>query len=543
MIPLGGLGNIGRNMTAFEINGQILLVDCGVLFPEDDQPGVDLILPGLDYLEDRMDDIGALVLTHGHEDHIGAVPYLLRRRNDIALIGSRLTLGLLAAKLREHRIADPQLQLVSEGDEVSIGAFDLEFLAVNHSIPDALAVVLRTAAGTVLHTGDFKLDQLPLDGRVTDMAGFAAIGDEGVDLLLVDSTNADIKGFTPLERDIQPNIERVFAGARKKIVVACFASHIHRVQQVLDVAHQYGRKVIYIGRSMVRNMSIAGDLGFLKVPPNTIIDLKSIENYRDDEIVVISTGSQGEPLSALARMANREHPAIRIAAGDTVLLASSLIPGNENAVFRVINGLVRLGAEVVHKGSAMVHVSGHAAAGELLTVFNMVKPANVMPVHGEPRHLVAAGQLAEATGVPADQVLLCEDGDVIDLIDGVARVSGRVDASFIFVDGTTVGDVSDSSLTDRRILGEEGFISIVAAVDLRSGSVVAGPDISARGFLEAEDVFDRVQVDVKNALEAAIDEGVDDVHRLQQIIRRTVGRWVSSSLRRRPMIVPVVIAI
>lgn len=545
IIPLGGLGDIGRNMTAFEINGKILLVDCGVLFPEDDQPGVDLILPGLDHLDDRLDDIVALVLTHGHEDHIGAVPYLLRRRQDIPMYGSKLTLAFVDGKLREHRLRDTAMyHEVAEGDRVSLDEFDLEFFAVNHSIPDALAVAIKTKAGNVLHTGDYKMDQLPLDGRITDLRGFAKLAmDEGVDLLMADSTNAEVPGFTLPEKDIEPALERVFYQAKQKLVVACFASHVHRVQQVLDLAVAHGRKVVYVGRSMVRNMTTAQELGYLKVPGGTLIELAQIDQYPDDKVVIISTGSQGEPLSALARMANREHPVVQVGKGDTVLLASSLIPGNENAVYRVINGLTRLGVNVVHKGNALVHTSGHASAGELLYTYNVIQPRNALPIHGEARHLVANALLAQATGIPAENTIIAEDGDVIDLRDGRVKRVGRVDASYIFVDGSTVGDITETSLTDRRILGEEGFISIIAAVDFRSGSIVAGPDVSARGFLEDPHVFDSVTNDVRIAIEDALADGVDDTHRLQQAVRRVVGRWVSRTYRKRPMIVPVVIAV
>ncbi|MCW5954586.1 MAG: ribonuclease J, partial [Propionibacteriaceae bacterium] len=406
IIPLGGLGDVGRNMASFELNGELLLVDCGVLFPNEEHPGVDLILPGLHLVSERLRDVRALVLTHGHEDHIGAVPYLLRRRPDIPVYGSRLTLALVREKLREHRLRDADLRVVVEGEKVSAGGFSLEFLAVNHSIPDALAVVIRSVAGTVLHTGDFKMDQLPLDGRLTDLPGFARLGEEGLDLFMPDSTNAETPGFTPHEIDIEPAMERVFAGARQKLIVACFASHVHRVQQVLDAAVRHGRKVVYVGRSMVRNMTVARELGYLKVPENTLIDLKQIDNYRDDEVVIVSTGSQGEPLSALSRISNHEHPVITAGPGDVVLLASSLIPGNENSVYRVINGLARNGVTVVHKGNAMVHVSGHASAGELLYCYNLLRPRNVLPVHGEIRHLIANAELAQRTGVPAERALV-----------------------------------------------------------------------------------------------------------------------------------------
>ncbi|AXE38503.1 ribonuclease J [Acidipropionibacterium virtanenii] len=544
VIPLGGLGDVGRNMSCYEINSEMLLIDCGVLFPEDDHPGVDLLLPGLDYLDDKLDQVQALVLTHGHEDHIGAVPYLLKRRADIPIYGSRLTLALLEGKLKEHRIRGYQLHVVKEGDSVEIGEqFDLEFLAVNHSIPDALAVCVRTDAGTVLNTGDFKMDQLPLDHRITDLRGFARLGEEGIDLFMVDSTNAEVPGFVRSETEIEPAIERVFEQAQKKLIVACFSSHVHRVQQVLNMAVKHHRKVCYVGRSMVRNMAVARDLGYLKVPGDTLIELRDLDKYADDQVVIVSTGSQGEPLSALARIANREHRDIEVGEGDTVLLASSLIPGNENAVYRVMNGLTRLGAKVVHKGNALVHVSGHAAAGELLYAYNIVRPRSVMPIHGEIRHLIANGGIARATGVAEDNIIVTEDGGVVDVDDGVPRIVGKVDASYIFVDGTGVGEVTEDALTDRKILGEEGFISVVVAVNSREGSIISGPSIQARGVAEGEDSYSQVRDQVVEELEKALRQGVDDPHRLQQVVRRTVGRWVSRTYRRRPMIVPVVVAV
>ena len=541
IVSLGGLGDVGRNMAVVEFDGQLLLIDCGVLFPEDDHPGVDLILPGFDAISERLGDVVGLVLTHGHEDHIGAVPYLLRQRPDIPLVGSKLTLALLAEKLREHQLRNVPQRVVTDGDKVAVGKFECEFIAVNHSIPDALAVAVRTSAGLILHTGDFKMDQLPLDGRVTDLRAFARLGQEGVDLLMIDSTNAEVSGFTTPERDIGPALERVFAASRQRVIVACFASHVHRVQQVLDAAVAHQRKVVYVGRSMVRNMAVARELGFLKIPRNTLIDLREIENYAPEDVVIISTGSQGEPLSALSRMANREHPVIELKSGDTVVLASSLIPGNESAIYRVINGLTRLGAHVVHRGNALVHVSGHASAGELLFCYNIIRPRNVMPVHGEIRHLTANGDLAIATGVPPDRTIIAEDGMVVDLEAGKARIVGKVDAGYVFVDGTTIGDISELSLSDRRILGEEGFISVIAVVNTHASKIVSGPDIHARGFVEDDSVFDDVRPLIVSALEAALQEGVDDSYRLQQVIRRQLGKWVSDTHRRRPMIIPVVI--
>ena len=539
VIPVGGLGEIGRNLTVFEINGKLLIVDCGVLFPEEHQPGVDLILPDFSIVRDRLDDVLGIVLTHGHEDHIGAVPYLLRLKRDIPLIGSGLTLALIEAKLKEHRIK-PYTLTVVEGQIEQFGPFELEFVAVNHSIPDALAVAIKTVAGNVLHTGDFKMDQLPLDNRLTDLRAFARLGEEGIDLFLVDSTNADVPGFTALERSIGPVLDDVIRRAPRRVVVASFSSHVHRVQQVLDAAHNNGRRVALLGRSMVRNMQIAAELGYLKVPENVLIDFKKAGDIPDDKIVYMSTGSQGEPMAVLSRMANGEHQ-VEIGENDTVILASSLIPGNENAVYRIINGLMKLGANVVHKGNAKVHVSGHAAAGELLYCYNILKPKNVLPVHGEQRHLVANAKLAQQTGIPEENTIIAEDGTVIDLKDGVAAVVGQYDLGFVYVDGSSVGEITDADLKDRRILGEEGFISIIVVIEAQTGRVVVGPEIHAKGFAEDESVFDDVKPKIVAALAEASKNGMHDQHAMQQVVRRTVGRWVNTSYRRRPMIVPLVI--
>ncbi|GAA3288929.1 ribonuclease J [Arthrobacter citreus] len=540
IVPLGGLGEIGRNMAVFEINGKLLIVDCGVLFPEETQPGVDLILPDFSYIEDRLDDVVGVVLTHGHEDHIGAVPYLLRLKNDIPLIGSQLTLALIEAKLQEHRLK-PFTFTVTEGQVEQFGPFECEFVAVNHSIPDALAVFIRTAGGTVLHTGDFKMDQLPLDGRITDLRAFARLGEEGVDLYMADSTNADVPGFTTAEREIGPVLEALFGKVRKRIIVASFSSHIHRVQQVLDAAAAHNRKVCFVGRSMVRNMAIAEKLGYLNVPDGILVDLKNVDDMPDDQLVLMSTGSQGEPMAALSRMANGDHR-IRIGRGDTVILASSLIPGNENAVFRVINGLMKLGADVVHKGNAKIHVSGHASAGELLYTYNILQPKNAMPVHGETRHLIANGKLAEATGVPAQNVILADDGTVVDLRDGKARVVGAVECGFVYVDGSSVGEITDTDLKDRVILGEEGFISVITVVNRSTGTIVSGPEIHARGVAEDDAVFDEIKPKISKALEEAVTSNKDHTtYQLQQVVRRVLGTWVNRRLRRRPMIVPVVL--
>ncbi|HEY3467489.1 MAG TPA: ribonuclease J [Amycolatopsis sp.] len=542
VVALGGIGEVGRNMTVFEFGGRLLIVDCGVLFPEDDQPGVDLILPDFRAIEDRLDDIDGLVLTHGHEDHIGAVPFLLRLRPDLPIYGSKFTNALLAAKAKEHR-QRPNLIQVREGERRDVGVFNLEFFAVNHSIPDALAVAIRTPAGVVLHTGDIKLDQLPLDGRLTDLAGFSRLGDEGVDLFCVDSTNAEVPGFVMPERDIGPVLDDVVRKVDQRVIVACFASHVHRVQQVLDAAQRHGRRIAFVGRSMVRNMGIAADLGLLNVPEGLLVDLDQASNLPESKVLFVSTGSQGEPLSALSRMARGEHRQISIRAGDTVVLASSMIPGNETAVFGVVNGLTRLGANVVHQGNAKVHVSGHASAGELLYLYNAVRPSNVMPVHGEWKHLRANGELAIRTGVAPENVVIAEDGVVVDLVDGKASRTGRVEVGHVYVDGLSVGDVGESTLSDRLVLGEGGFIAINVAVDSNTGRAVSSPTVAGRGFSDDPKALDAVVPLVEMELARTEAEGITDTHRIAQAVRRVVGRWVADTYRRRPMIVPTVIPV
>ncbi|MFC4855793.1 ribonuclease J [Actinophytocola glycyrrhizae] len=539
VIALGGLGEIGRNMTVFEHHGKLLVVDCGVLFPEEHQPGVDVILPDWSVLRDRLSDVVAVVLTHGHEDHIGAVPYLLRERPDIPLVGSRLTLSFIGAKLAEHRIK-PETIEVREGGRLTQGPFDLEFLAVNHSIPDGLAVAIRTDAGLVLHTGDFKMDQFPLDGRLTDLRGFARLGEEGVDLFLVDSTNADVPGFTTAERDLTPAIEQVFRTTPGRVIVSSFASHVHRIQQVLDAAHAGGRKVALVGRSMLRNMGLAIELGYLTVPDGLLVDQKAIEALPARQVTLICTGSQGEPMAVLARMAAQTHP-ISVGDGDTVLLASSLIPGNENAIYRVINGLSALGANVVHKGNAKVHVSGHASAGELVYCYNIVQPSTVLPVHGEHRHLRANAELAVRTGVERDRVLISRNGDVIDLHNGRATVTGAVEVHNIYVDGQTVGSATEATLTQRRALGTEGVLTVVAIVDPDTSKLTEEPDIIVRGFEHGPDDFGPLTAALEKALARAAERGNTKLEDLEDAITRETQKWVRRAFGRQPVVIPVVI--
>ena len=539
IVPLGGLGEIGRNMNVIEYNGHILLIDCGVLFPEEEQPGVDLILPDFNYIKDRLDKVDALVLTHGHEDHIGGVPYLLKMRPDIPLIGSKLTLGFVEAKCREHRI-EPVMTQVEGRDKLKVGPFNLEFVSVTHSIPDALAVCVRTPAGSLIDTGDIKLDQLPLDHRVTDLVEFGKLGEQGIDLLMMDSTNAEVPGFVKPETSIGPALDQVFATATRKIIVASFSSHVHRVQQVVDAAHKYGRKVVFVGRSMVRNMAIAADLGYLHLPEDTVIDVKKAKDYPDNKLVYMCTGSQGEPMAALGRIADGNHRDITINEFDTVILASSLIPGNEHGVYKVINKLVQLGARVVNRDNAAVHVSGHCNEGELLYMYNIVKPRNAMPIHGENRHLVANGLIAVKTGIEPENVVLAEDGDVVDLYHGKAAIVGSVPCGYIYVDGDSVGELTDEELEKRRMLGTEGFVSCFAVVDTDAAEVVSGPKVYLNAVAEDESEFEKVRHQIVEQLRDAMMTGTKDTHKLQQIMRRTLGGWVSRELKRKPMIVPVV---
>ena len=536
--PLGGLGEIGRNMTVFEHAGKLLVVDCGVLFPEEHQPGIDVILPDFTSLLDRLDQIEAIVLTHGHEDHIGGVPYLLKERADIPVIGSQLTLAFIEAKLKEHRIRPVTVQ-VAAGDVHQAGPFGLEFAAVNHSIPDGLAVAIRTEAGMVLNTGDFKMDQFPLDDRITDLRAFARFGEEGVDLFMVDSTNAEVPGFTTAERELAPAIDQVFATAPRRIIVSSFASHVHRIQQVLDAAHTHGRKVAFVGRSMVRNMGIARDLGYLTIPRGLVVDFKKLETMPDEKVTLICTGSQGEPLAALSRMANGDHQ-IRVGEGDTVLLASSLIPGNESAIYGIINKLTDLGARVVHKGNAKVHVSGHASAGELVYCYNIVKPRNVLPIHGESKHLHANGELAIRTGVDPDGVIVARDGMTIDLVDGRARISGKVQAGLVYVDGQTVGRATEDTLKERRLLREGGVVTVLALVDPTTNTLAEPLEFLTRGFVHDDHTFDGAAAEVDKAL-ARMATQKNDVDQLEAAIGGAVGRYIQRTYRREPVVIAIVV--
>lgn len=539
---LGGIGEIGRNMTVFEHLGRLLIVDCGVLFPGHDEPGVDLILPDLRHIENRLDDVEALVLTHAHEDHIGAIPFLLKLRGDIPVVGSRFTLALVAAKCREHRI-NPVFVEVAEGQRSRHGVFECQYFAVNHSIPDALAIAIRTGAGTVLHTGDIKLDQLPLDGRPTDLPGMSRLGDEGVDLFLCDSTNSEVPGVGPSESEVGPNLHRLIRGADgRRVIVACFASNVDRIQQIIDAAVALGRRVSFVGRSMVRNMGIAKDLGYLTVDDRNVVDIAVAEELPPDQVVLITTGTQGEPLSALSRMSRGEHRSITITADDLIILSSSLIPGNEEAVFGVIDALAKIGARVVTNQQARVHVSGHAYAGELLFLYNGVRPRNVMPVHGTWRHLRANAKLAARSGVAEDSILLAENGVSVDLLSGRATISGAVPVGKMFVDGLVTGDVGDAALGERLILSS-GFVAVTVVLRRGTGKTAAPPHLHSRGFSEDPKALEPVVRRVEAELESLARDNVTDPVRIAQAVRRTVGKWVGETYRRQPMIVPTVLEI
>ncbi|MFV8231052.1 ribonuclease J [Mycolicibacterium fortuitum] len=538
---LGGISEIGRNMTVFEHLGKLLIVDCGVLFPGHDEPGVDLILPDLRHVEDRLEDVEALVVTHAHEDHIGAIPYLLKLRPDIPVVGSKFTIALIREKCREHRIK-PVFVEVAERQSSQHGVFECEYFAVNHSIPGCLAVAIHTGAGTVLHTGDIKLDQQPLDGRPTDLPGMSRLGDAGVDLFLCDSTNSEHPGVSPSESEVGPTLHRLIRGAEGRVIVACFASNVDRVQQIVDAAVALGRRVSFVGRSMVRNMGIARELGYLRVADSDILDIGAAEMMPAEKVVLITTGTQGEPMAALSRMSRGEHRSITLTAGDLIILSSSLIPGNEEAVYGVIDALAKIGARVVTNAQARVHVSGHAYAGELLFLYNGVRPRNVMPVHGTWRHMRANAALAASTGVPQENIVLAENGVSVDLVAGKASISGAVPVGKMFVDGLITGDVGDATLGERLILSS-GFVAVTVVIHRETGKPAGPAHLHSRGFSEDPKALEPAARNVERELESLAADNITDPSRIAQAVRRTVGKWVGETYRRQPMIVPTVIEI
>jgi ribonuclease J len=538
---LGGISEIGRNMTVFEHLGRLLIVDCGVLFPTHDEPGVDLILPDLRHVEDRLDEVEALVLTHAHEDHIGAIPFLLKLRPDIPVVGSKFTLALVNEKCREHRIK-PVFIEVDEGQSSKHGVFECEYFHVDHSIPGCLAIAIHTGAGTVLHTGDIKLDQSPLGDRPTDLPGMSRLGDAGVDLFLCDSTNAEIPGVGPSESEIGPNMHRLIRGADGRVIVACFASNVARVQQIIDASVALGRKVSFVGRSMVRNMGIAKELGYLNVSTDDVIDIGAAEMLPPERVTLVTTGTQGEPMAALSRMSRGEHRSITLTSGDLIIMSSSQIPGNEEAIFGVLDSLAKIGARVVTNAQARVHVSGHAYAGELLFLYNGVRPRNVMPVHGTWRMLRANAALAVRSGVSPESIVLAENGVSVDLVAGKASIAGAVPTGKMFVDGLITGDVGDATLGERLVLSS-GFIAVTVVVRRGTGKPAAQAHLQSRGFSEDPKALEAVARKVEEELESLASQNVTEATRIAQAVRRVIGKWVGDTYRRQPMIVPTVIEI
>ncbi len=541
---LGGLGEIGRNCAVVEQRKRLLVIDCGVMFPDPDMPGVDLVLPDFTYLKENAQRVDGIVLTHGHEDHVGGLGFLLR---DITttVYGSALSLGLARSRLEEsHAAAGSELVEVHDGERRTIGAFDVEFLPVTHSVPQGFAIAIHSDQGVILHTGDFKLDLTPVDGRRTDLARIGALADsDGIRLVLADSTNAEEPGFTRSERSVGETFRQIFVEhQQRRVVVACFASHIHRIQQIADAAVANGRHVALLGRSMLRNVALGRELGLLSIPEDALIEVESVEGRQPGSVCVISTGSQGEPMSALSLLAAGENRRLSIEENDVVVLSSHAIPGNEWAVARVIDGLSRRGAWVIHSGVAHVHETGHAKQGELQTLLSVARPKSFIPVHGEYRHLLRHARLAIEMGVPQSAVLLCEDGDAVELTDAGIDFNGEVPAGYQFVDGV-VGDVGEAVLRDRRVLAEEGVVVVVVTVDGRSGDIVTGPEIITRGWVyanEAEALIEDARTEVTKAIAEATGAGAHDVETLRRVVRRATGRLVNERTRRRPMIVPVV---
>ena len=545
IIPLGGLGEIGKNMTVFRYGDDIILIDAGLMFPEDDMPGIDLVIPDFTYLTENQDKVRAIFLTHGHEDHIGALPYVMKQL-DVPVYGTALTLGILKGRLEENGVSDENLHIITPGDKVTVGAFEMDFIRVNHSIPDAIAMAINTPIGTIIHTGDFKIDHTPVDGQVTEFNKFAEYGDKGVLLLLADSTNAERPGFTPSEKLVGQTFMEEFKGVKSRIIVATFSSNVHRIQQVVDAALVYKRKVAVIGRSMINVVNIAMELGYLTIPEGELIDIEETSNYRADEIVIITTGSQGEPMSALTRMATGDHRKVDIVPGDTVIISATPIPGNEKLVSRTIDNLYKLGANVVYEKSYGVHVSGHASQEELKLMHNLVRPTFFMPVHGEYRHLIKHAELAKSLGMSADNIVIGENGNVIELTPCSFKVASKIPAGRLLVDGLGVGDVGNIVLRDRRQLSQDGIMIVVVTLDSEDFTVAAGPDIVSRGFVyvrESEDLMDGAKEKVQEALDRCHDNGVSEWSQIKTAIRDGLGRYLYEQTRRRPMILPIIMEV
>ncbi|XEQ92829.1 Ribonuclease J1 [Sporomusa carbonis] len=545
IIPLGGMGEIGKNMTVVRYGDEIIVIDSGLMFPEDDMLGIDLVIPDITYLLDNRDLVKAIVLTHGHEDHIGALPYVLKQLN-VPVYGTRLTLGILEGRLKENNVAANNLNAVKPGDQIQIGNFKIGFIRVSHSIADSVALSIKTPVGVIVHTGDFKLDQTPVDGKVTDFHKFAELGDQGVLVLLADSTNAERPGYTLSEKSVGVTFDETFRNARERIIIASFSSNIHRIQQAIDTACKHRRKVAILGRSMVNVVSIALELGYLNVPEGVIIDIDEINNYPSSGIVILTTGSQGEPMSALTRMAMSDHKKVEIIPGDTVIISATPIPGNEKLVSRTIDFLFRQGAEVVYEATSGIHVSGHASQEELKLIHNLIRPKFFIPVHGEYRHLIKHAKLAQSLGMPKENVFVAENGQVLEFTTEKGAITGKVTSGNVLVDGLGVGDVGNIVLRDRRQLSQDGILIVVVTMDKQRGQVAAGPDIVSRGFVyvrESEQLMEDAKERVKQALEKCELNGVTEWAAIKSNVRDTLGKYLYERTRRRPMILPIIMEV
>lgn len=545
IIPLGGVNEIGKNMTVFEYGNDIIVVDCGVSFPEDDMLGVDLVIPDISYLLKNKDKVRGFILTHGHEDHIGALPYVLREM-DVPIYGTRLTLGLVDIKLKEHGIDKAVFQTVKANDTLKLGAFTVEFIKTSHSIADSVALAIHTPVGVVVHTSDFKVDYTPIDGQVIDLAKFALLGKKGVLALLADSTNVERPGYTMSEKTVGQTFEAIFADAPGRIIVATFASNIHRIQQIVNAAIKYGRKVCISGRSLANVVSVAVELGYLDIPKKTLIEVDKVDSYPADKVVIITTGTQGEPMSALTRMAAAEHKKLEIIPGDLVIISATPIPGNEKLVYKVINQLFQRGANVIYESLADVHVSGHACQEELKLIHTLVKPKFFIPVHGEFRHLKQHALLAESLGMPKENIFLVDIGTVLELTHNSCRVAGSVTAGRVLVDGLGVGDVGNIVLRDRKHLSQDGLIVVVVTISRETGCVIAGPDIISRGFVyvrESEGLIEQARQVVKETLDKCVQQNITDWATLKTNIRDELRNFLYERTKRNPMILPIIMEI
>ncbi len=546
VIPLGGLQEIGKNITAFEYGDDIIVVDCGLAFPEDDMLGIDLVIPDFSYLVKNKEKVRGVVLTHGHEDHIGGVPYLLREFN-VPVYSTRLTLGLLKNKLEEHGLLQTaQLINTEPGETIELGAFKVEFVRSTHSIADSVALAIHTPIGIIVHTSDFKIDYTPIEGKPMDLARLADLGRRGVLLLMADSTNVEHEGYSMSERTVGDSFEEIFMNAKSRILVACFASHVHRVQQIVNASQKFCRKVAVVGRSMINTVNVATELGYLTIPEGMLIDIDMIDKYPPEKIVIITTGSQGEPMSALSRMAASEHRKVEIMPGDLVVISASPIPGNEKPVFKVINELFKKGAEVIYESLAEIHVSGHACQEELKLIHNLVKPRFFMPVHGEYRHLKQHANLAQKLGMTSDNIFMMETGKVLELTANTAKINGTVPAGRVLVDGLGVGDVGSVVLRDRKHLSQDGLIVVVITVEKESGMVIAGPDIISRGFVyvkESDDLMDKVKDIIKKTLIKCEDRKRSDWSSKKSLIKDELRDYLYEKTKRKPMILPIVMEI